>query len=402
MSTNWPDSAKLSRHRLVGLLRHWLAQGITRQNLASSVRVQAFKPYSAGLKADLVAEITLDVRAVVKKGDAQLLQHRDMMNAVNQLNRLPHDQRPGLQQALFPEVMRVEPIDTEQADTPVASYLMLMQALVGYQSLDDLLYSGSTPTADLAKALTTVLGYCDFIHSIQPGEVPELATLPSTPNPFSARIPRLLNILEQNDPILADIRQNPGNVNGQPCPALDEMLSHTIPWLDQQCRYQPPRLVHGDIHLSNIMIRQRGRSLSVRLIDPNPSVGFSHPMYDAGKLLHFLEPVGWVRHRPKACKLHWQPSQGSQPWSLSAQAPKAAESINKTATSMIAQVQNHFAVTDPKTQAMLRLATASAHLGLAAIKPGQQATQARRYVLSYALAALTDGYQLALGADPEQ
>jgi hypothetical protein len=144
------------------------------------------------------------------------------------------------------------------------------------------------------------------------------------------------------------------------------------------------------------MLRRRGpNGFSVRLIDPNPTVGFSHPLYDVGKLLHWTESVGWIKYgrdlKKKSCNASWRTGPGG--WRLNARITPLSEAAERRRIFVEEKVR-HFAGTyrkdyGPRFDAMLALSTASAHVGLAALYRAPDANAERRAVIAGTLSHLT-------------
>jgi hypothetical protein len=128
------------------------------------------------------------------------------------------------------------------------------------------------------------------------------------------------------------------------------------------------------------------------LIDPNPEIGFSQPLYDIGKLLHWVEPVGWAQVTPQACEAEWHARVGRGRWSLNAWVEgvsRAAEQRRKYIEERVNELANAYrGGYGVRFTPMLALARASAHVGLAALLTGRSNLSVRRFVLAHALRAL--------------
>jgi hypothetical protein len=194
-----------------------------------------------------------------------------------------------------------------------------------------------------------------------------------------------------SDPALAPLRDRAGTIDGVPCPPLDELLPALSRWLRTSLVNVRPRLTHGDLHLGNIMVRRRGTGLSVRLIDPNPMIGYADPLYDAGKLLHWAEPVGWARIIPVACRVRGSlPRRG--PWRLTTSVdgiPRAAEERRAHLEREVrARIASGARTSDPTRAARLEVSVAAAHIGLASLLARREDAELRRFVLAHSLSAL--------------
>lgn len=368
---------------LLRTLREWLTAGVSASNLASSVRINDFRPYSGGLKAKSVGELSLDLKVTIKVGPGELIGHKAMMNHINQCNEaLKSGTGTLLQDRIFPEVMCVEQLPQDAPDgTP--QYLMLMQSLAGYHSLEDILYERNDPPEDdLRHQLDVVLEMLGVIHGIRAGDV-NLPAVKTTPSPFQKRISGYLERYYTADPLLAVMRSKSGRLNGKPCPPLGELLKR-IDW--PKDRRNGLSLVHGDAHLGNIMLRRRGPNLSVRLIDPNPEIGYSLPLYDYGKLYHFADPVGWARRKKQYCSAdfacranRWSLDFGTQgfPGQIEAKREQLVHHLNDRLSSV--------------GSADLAIARASAHVALAVAMANDHTRG--RFCLGHTISHLLAGAQ---------
>lgn len=286
---------------------------------------------------------------------------------------------------IFPEVVSVEALDGGAGGS--TRYVMLMQGLAGFSSLEALLYQDAIDAASLERIVARVAQMLGTIHRIEPHTAPELEILASAPDPFTKRIAEKLSAVLRADPSLRPVWHSPGRVLSCPCPAIAPLLREVKQWMAQRPR-RPLVLVHGDPHLGNVLARRRNRGHSVRLIDPNTRIGFSDPLYDWGKLLHFAEPVGWARARPDRCSARWRKSPSG--WSLDATCSAArgpVEHKRRTLEQVIRQLARD-SDSDPEHERALALATASAHLGLAALLRSAEQREQRRFVFAHALRQL--------------
>lgn len=345
---------------LLKTLRDWLNAGVSASNLASSVRINGFQPYSGGLKAKTVGELSLDLKVSIKEGPDELIDHQAMMNHVNTRNdTLKHQTGSLLQDRVFPEAMSVNRLPQDAADGS-PQYLMLMQSLSGYQSLEDALYErDSLTSSELTHVIDVTVEMLNLIHGIHPGDG-DLRTIGTTRSPFSKRIKNYLKRYYAADEELAILQTKPGRVNGVDCPPLAKLLKD-ITW--PMARNDQLSLIHGDIHLGNIMLRRRGRNLSVRLIDPNPVIGYSMPLYDYGKLYHFVDPVGWTRRKKRYCSASF--TYRANRWSIDYRTRALPKQIEKKRAELVRHLDAKLASVD---RADLAIARAAAHVALAVLK----------------------------------
>jgi len=118
-------------------------------------------------------------------------------------------------------------------------------------------------------------------------------------------------------------------------------------------------------------------------------VGFSQPLYDIGKLLHWAEPVGWAQAQPGRCLVEWNSPRGGAGWRIDARTKGVSAAAERRREFAEAQVRQ-FAEAQRATygsdfDSMLAIATASAHAGLAAALKGDEKRTARRFAFAHAL-----------------
>lgn len=360
------------RRELVPAIREFLARGLSDSFQRACVRIGSFDAYSGGLKASLVGGLRIDVHAVLKLGSTELLQHVQMMNYVN-----------GLRARTFPAVLHQQCLSDGRV-------FIITEQCRKHVTLLDKVYGESTTKAEFRNILDKVFDSLREMHRVTRGSAPSLAGLPTNPDPFSKRIRSKLSAILEADSELKVMMDRPGIVLGAHCPPLAELLART----DTLCRWAAraiqPRLVHGDPHLGNIMARRNGPAgYRVRLIDPNPEIGFSQPLYDVGKLFHWAEPVGWAKTCPRLCRAGWSVNRGTRQWSLSAclsGASAASERRRQWVESAVGEFSRALSAGyGSEFPRMVGVAVASAHLGLAALLADRKQKQARRFVLAHAL-----------------
>lgn len=373
-----PDTLELTGE-LVPAVREFLRRGLSDDFLRSCVRIGAFDPYGGGRKAALVGGLRIDVHAVLKLGNEELHRHVALMNHVN-----------GLRPRTFPLILH-------SAHPRTGRVFLLMEQLRGHVTLLDKVFAEPTSERELTHILNKVFAALRVIHSVPPGAAPALACLPETREPFARRLTDKLADICRADPALAVVLEQPGEVLGRDCPPLKTLLTRAAELAGAVARRVSPRLVHGDAHLGNLMVRRSGRNAyRVRLIDPNPDIGFSQPLYDVGKLLHWAGPVGWAQARPEVCRATWQPPTKGRGWRLDAHCEDAATAAEKRRTVVEAGVrqfaEEHRATYGTDFEPMLAIATAAAHVGLAALLKTDAHRAARRFVLAHALVLLAESH----------
>lgn len=368
-----PDGTVDLAHELVPAIRCLLAKGLPESFIRACVRVGDFRRFPGGMKADLVGGLRVDINAVLKLGGPQLDQHAALMIAVN-----------AARARTFAEVLAVTPLDGQRR-------LLIMEDLRKHETLFDLVFHRDTPIGDLQKMLDKAVEGLAAIRSIGPAAA-NLAHVPRNADPFARRLREKLTASLQTDEAGADVLHHPGRVMGLDIPPLDELLEEIARWQAASAPGIIPNLAHGDPHLRNVMIRRRGKGFSVRLIDPNPEIGFTDPAYDFGKLSHFAEPVGWALAAPKGCQSRWTPAASGAPWALDAfteNIPHAAEQRrNAVEQAILGHAANMALAAETTWQPRLHLARAGAHAGLLARMASDTDVHPRRFVLAHALRAL--------------
>lgn len=235
------------------------------------------------------------------------------------------------------------------------------------------------------------------------------AQLPSTPDPFGPRITRQLALVAERWPgAWQMLVQRPGLVQagpGQPalaCPPLAELVPALQAWQAATAPGRPRVLVHGDPHLRNALMPRYGRGIAVRYIDPNPEHGFTDAAYDAGKLLHFAEPVGWALLPPERCPGRAELTSSAEGWALRAWLHGAPAAAEQRRARVQAAIETGLATWagrhGPHWPARLALARASAHGGLLGRMAGGAAPHegldaSGRFVLAHMLGALAAWWQ---------
>lgn len=370
-----PDGTVDLVRDLVPAVRRLLGRGLSDEFQRSCVRVGAFKCFGGGLKSSLVGGLRIDVSAVLKLGGPDLALHHRLMSAVNA-------HRPRT----FPTVLDRVEIDAHRQ-------FLLMEDLRKYSTLLDLIYRDGLPDEALGPILDKTVAALVAIRETGDLHRHELDGVPVQPVPFFDRLRDKLHAVLAADPVLTPILTKPGCVMGLPCPPLDEILTKARAFLQRTASTFTPVLQHGDPHLGNIMVRRYGRSWSVRLIDPNPGVGFTDPLYDVGKLFHWAEPVGWAHVAPEVCHTEWRCRRTD--WELAArhEPPDAAAEQRRTKLVTLLNARLCRLVPDDSDASLrlrLPLAIAAAHVGLAALLKSDAQRHARRFVLAHTLRLLAE------------
>ncbi len=333
------------RATLVPVIQHLLIRGLPEDLVKSSVRLGDFALFSGGLKSPLVGGLRVDLKLVVKLGDAELDDHAALMRAVN-----------ASRERTFPRVLHVGSLDDGRR-------FMLMEEFVGFEPLLDRLYQSALEPSGVDRLADKAL---ELVLAVQRSGYGG----PVNDDPYRTRIlQKLERALAGLPPGEAEaIRTRAGVLETQegalPCPSWRD-LRRRLEGRPLPGRWEPLP-IPGDPHIGNVMVRRYGRSgWGARLIDPNCTIGRTDPLYDLGKLLHWAEPVGWSRLRS------WRGGAAmelSPTWRMREQrAPSsaAAEERRQRLEARIRGAIGRFADHSPASTQRLHLAVASAHLGLA-------------------------------------
>lgn len=365
---------------LVPAMRTMLGRGLSKAFMRSCVRIGGFEPFSGGFRADLVGGLTIHVNAVLKLGGEELDRHQSFMRAVN-----------GVRPQTFPDVLELVPL-------PDNKRLMLMEQLRGYGTVFDWIYARETGLDDLGKVLGKAIEAVAALHTLAPGD-PRAPACRSTPDPYSGRFDNRLAIILAKMPELATIMERPGMVMGVPCPPISMLLARVKEWLAGPGRPTKLVLVHGDPHLRNTMVRRYGRGLKVRLIDPNPDIGFTDPLYDFGKLLHMASTVGYADVMPALCSSDWSTGTDTEGWRLDARLtdpPTAVEERRRQVERRIGEVvERTLSATGESVAARTLIALASAHISLVATLAVNGSGVLARFGLAQTLEPLARWHMMA-------
>ncbi len=306
---------------VVQAVRCLLETGLNADLQRGSVRVGAFQKFGGGLKAELVGGLRIDVNAVLKVGDGSLLRDVDLIGAVNAL------------ESVFPQPLRV-------VELPRARHMMLMEQLTGYETLLSLTYQSGSPISLLQRVVEKAIRQVRLVHRVEWDAA-------AGPGLFRQRLrARLVEPVAKHDQLHA-MATTPGRLRvranetwvTRECPPLNKLVDVAVKRASARLR-RCSSLQHGDPHLANILWRPYGKGVRVRLIDPNGSVGKTSPFYDYGKLVHFADPMGWVRVAPEACSCRFDVRK-SGAWVLSSEyqpSSARAESRRQTVRAQIDQL----------------------------------------------------------------
>jgi hypothetical protein len=359
---------------VVPAVRALLRRGLPEEFIRSCVRIGAFEAFGGGMKSALVGGLRIDVNAALKLGDAELDLHQLLMERVNKTRA-----------RTFPTVESVVKLEDGRR-------LMFMEQLLGHETLLDLVYRRTTAQADFERILDKVFDGVRAVRRAHREQKGAFRRLPTTADPYGPRLRDRIGRVLAMDRALAASWKKPGEVLGRPIPPLASLLDALDVWLVRALGSAPRSLCHGDLHLANVMARKRGRGFSVRFLDPNPTVGITDPLYDAGKLLHWAEPVGWLVVAPEKC--HAKLVEAGRAYRLDASARDVAVGTERRRAFVEASLRRRIAsagrASDVTRPARLHVAIAAAHVGMAALFTDPKDADARRFAFAHALRALAE------------
>lgn len=197
------------------------------------------------------------------------------------------------------------------------------------------------------------------------------------------------------DPRLRLTLTHPGTIDGVPSPALGHLLGQAEVWYQAAGTPEARVVVHGDPHLANVLVRRRGAGHSVRLFDPNPTVGCTDPLYDGGKLLHFTTELGLARRWPNSVGATFEDTGSTwtlRRWSDAEAIPKA---VLRRMSTFDGEIRATLLRPPYDRPAALALAEAAAHVGAAALARAPEQAPGRNLALALVGEALVRWQRLA-------
>jgi hypothetical protein len=343
---------------------------------ARNIAVGASAALKGGLQSDAVLRLRIDVHLVAKVAGGELQTHAKYLSFVNSM--VPR---------MFPEVLGIVALDNGR-------YALLMEDIVNRESGLDLVFRRPTKTKDLVKLTESAFVELEKLHGIPCEKIsPELKSI-TLRDLYAPRLYKKFKEITELDSRLDYLWDLPCEVFGYECPPLKETLGRIESWVDSQLIDVDPTLLHGDPHLGNIFY-QAGSSGRVRFIDPNPDAAYGDPIYDFGKLLHWIEPVGWAAYNVGLCRSRIKVDRHRNKVKLSAW---LSPEISQAAERRRSQIEKSFyeseRFVDKRAQARLALSVAIAHSGLGRLLAQKKQFTACRYVITYLLRALCRWYEL--------
>lgn len=355
----------------VPLIRNLVSKGLSENFIKSCVRIGDMDRFTGGLKSDYVGHVRIDVNTVIKTHSSELELHKALMEEVNKNEKV------------FPEVLQLTKLDD-------GLYIMLMEELVKYDTFLKFIYDKNLSDKELEKLTTKALEKLSIIHNT---ETKNLNNLSVNSNPYYERIKGKINDVFKSDKELKQLKILKCKINNKEVLSVSEILKQLKNWLKKDLINNNLQLAHGDYHLANILFRPRGKGYSCLTIDPNPLIGVSDPIYDFGKLLHWIDIVGWAKHKPENCKSEYKLTKGNI--EINYWLENEPKSVKHRRDAVYKLVINHLNKNSSALcgdwEKRLKISLASSHLGLAAIFNKPENTEVRRFIFARSIELLHEG-----------
>ena len=257
------------------------ARGISGNFLGENLRLKFGERYSDGYKSELVADLQLQVNMIIKHGGSEILQEAEMMRKFNR-------QRPKL----CPEVYGTYRIEDNVNG-------LLLEKLAGYTSLYSAIYEGEGENSP-DKIRLTAQNICRRLEKFYLAHSQKNEASLDFVKLYTDRIQEKLKLAKEKK-FGNLLSASQVVVNGLNHERPENVLRFLSNLGERQRVFTGTHLVHGDPHLGNLFARRNPkRGYSIKLIDPNPSWGYSDYLYDIGKLYHWAEEVGFVNYENRA------------------------------------------------------------------------------------------------------
>ena len=267
-------------------IKKLLISGIPKNVFESSVRIADYKNFYTGKKADWVRNVTLDFNVVFKLGGVDLEHTQVFVKAINA--------RKYKTSQLMAHVLNTKKIEP-------GNYLLLMESFSEHKQINDLIYDSKASQKHLkyfANELKKILLH--FYSSSFDYESKKIFS-----QNIVQRFEERLNRVFSKYPELRVLLHNSGSITletiSYQCPPIINIIERITPIIKKVSK-NTESTCHGDLHLGNVLAREYGKGFNFRVIDPNPEIGPAGIFYDAGKLMHWTEPVGWCAIKEKICK----------------------------------------------------------------------------------------------------
>jgi aminoglycoside phosphotransferase (APT) family kinase protein len=335
------------------------------------VALSKLTPLAAGWQSEAPSRATVCLDLVVKAGTAQLLDDASLMRVVN-------EGCPGV----FPAVVDCRKVGD-------GDVLLVMEFIAEPTSFHKHLFvAGSLDNRSSEAFAAELTAIIQSVHAVP------LWREARVEDPYTPRLREKIAQVVTADRELSGIWDREIQILDRKIDGLNGLLGRIETRVNAAMASWRTVTLHGDPHIGNILYGGRGQ-YRVRMIDPNSPVSPGDPVYDFGKLLHWVTPPGWaaadvtavsagLEHR--ADRLSFSPTVNE----------RATLSFERTRVALEEAVRERLRVALTETEALrLPLATATAHVGLARLLARDGELEAARFSLAYALwelAACVDGF----------
>lgn len=256
--------------------------------LRENIVISKYSPFSEAVASEVVGEINVEVKFVVKVGGEELKRQIESMKNQGSTFR-----------GLYPEIYEEQELQ--------GSYACIMELLYDYFSLHKMIFRKCAKNQlEVQRALDCTFANLERIYlaSKNSFNLPNLAG-------FYARERILQKVIAVSQDIdkwlfltlgysgvlrggFEALRDCVIRVDGNQLRPYNEcaaILEERINDRGSQIGLGFTTIVHGDAHPGNIMIKILGDSCQMKFLDPNPCVVGDY-LYDMAKMVHWLDKVG--------------------------------------------------------------------------------------------------------------
>lgn len=250
--------------------------------IINNLSITTYDPFKDGIASEIVGRAKFEVSCVLKAGGEDIKQQIDFIKAFPAAD-------------IFPKIL--------QEGHHNGKWICLMENLAGYKSFHEYVFRTAT------SSLHEIEAFLDYYYKWLKEILISFMKV-NRPNLNDIYInPRLIKRVEearaklQSKSILVlshnieDLLSKRILFDGEEIPSFNELMQQ-IAIKDGQIQDLAPEFstfLHGDAHPANIMLMRNPPHYSIKLIDPNPSLGgLGDYMYDQGKMLHWLDMMGYI------------------------------------------------------------------------------------------------------------
>lgn len=251
--------------------------------IEQNVTVTDLEPFLDAVASRIVGSVDVVVECVLKVGDAKLLKQLEYIENNGYSHLYPQiystlkegedcaclmEFIPGL--TLHSMIFSPEPNDETKLETDTVSVLNLLTSIY-----NDKQYKYTQPN------LEAIYIRDRFKEKYSKGleRLKKVVRFPQEYEHLRERLNRLSSF--------------PIKVNGQECLSYDDCLKELrflLPKINCPCS----TLVHGDPHPGNIIFSSASEGERIRFLDPNGYIDQGDYLYDFGKMVHWVELMGFI------------------------------------------------------------------------------------------------------------